>query len=94
MEHEHPHRTSRLSRLRSGTDGELPHGQPNVHARVGSIVVTPATATEFEPVVVAARFGALNLLETGNALTASAIPDLVRIAELRTTTHGIELIST
>jgi len=65
-----------------------------IHRHLGNARFALAQASESEPVVTADRFGALNLLETGNALTASDIPDLVRVAELRTTTHGIELIDT
>ncbi|WP_255182704.1 helix-turn-helix domain-containing protein [Rhodococcus sp. WWJCD1] len=65
-----------------------------LHRHLGNARFALAQAGELEPVVIADRFGALNLLAKGNTLVISDIPDLVRIAELRTTTHGIELIST
>lgn len=72
----------------------LPMPASAIHRHLGNARLALAQANEFEPVVIADRFGALNLLETGNALTASDIPDVVRAVELRTTSHGIELIST
>ncbi|MCZ4518958.1 helix-turn-helix domain-containing protein [Rhodococcus ruber] len=72
----------------------LPMPASAIHRHLGNARFALAQANESEPVVIADRFGALNLLEAGNALTVSDIPDLVRVVELRTTTHGIELIST
>ncbi|MDV6261990.1 helix-turn-helix domain-containing protein [Rhodococcoides yunnanense] len=72
----------------------LPMPASAIHRHLGNARFALAQAGESEPVVIADRLGALNLLETGNGLAASDIPDLVRVAELRTTTHGIELIST
>ncbi len=66
----------------------------DLHRHLGNARFALAQASESEPVVLADRYGALNLLETGNALTAGDIPDLVRVAELRATAQGIELIST
>lgn len=66
----------------------------DLHRHLGNARFALAQADESAPVMVADRLGALTLLEAGNTLATSDIPDLVRATELRSSTHGTELLAT
>lgn len=65
-----------------------------VHRHLGNARFALAQSSDAEPVIVADRFGALNLLDPGNTLAFDDIADLQRAAELNATVHGRELIGT
>lgn len=66
----------------------------DIHRHLGNARFALAQASEYRPVVIADRLGALNLLDRGSSLTLSDVPDLVRANELRATPHGRELLGT
>lgn len=66
----------------------------DIHRHLGNARFALAQADDAESVVVADRFGALNLLDPGNTLRIEDIPDLERAVEASTTDSGSELIGT
>lgn len=72
----------------------LPSTASTAHLVVGSAYFALSQASQFNPIVDAAQFGALNLLAPGNNTEHRFIPDLARAESLHASKIGQELLST